>query len=792
MPNRFRRRFLVRAAFAISCAAASAAYADESTLRELLAAPAASPTDAAGTPRLSSLAGGLSVSNLRFLPSSVAAFPLQSPPVNGFTPMVAVTMSDQRGDDDLNFYSIPSPSRVGNLLPVSGGGNAYTFLATLDSGAQSHILSAPDATAVDIEGAGRGGQYEAAVTGAGGGDPEYLLISDPLGVFVTGVNNLTSGPGAALQAPAANYKGQYHTSVLTAYPGSVLPSIIGVPMLAQYDVNIRNSQTKRIVKPDGSVVRTPSIDFVNQGAGAHLTYRMTVTMQDPLGAATADPAFFPGFGDLEDFSNDPGAPTFWSFPIANANLAHTDGSLTQQPFLFDTGAQVTVLSEETADFLGFDVVTDTPDFTVDVSGVGGTQSVKGFFLQDLSVTATGGSAIWHDVPVIVLNITDPRTGSGVIPGILGMNLFTDRDLTLDFNKTGVSSVWFSDPITPQWKVNGNGAWLPDANWDLGVPDGADVPANFLGAITAARTITVDGDYTIGSMKFDNANSYTIAGAGRLTFFTLGRPSKIEVAQGSHTVSSPLSFASPESTRMNLIVAASSTLTLSGDTTSPTAAVTKSGTGQLKLKNARYQSLAVTQGNVQLLASASTTDGNRVESLQISNGATLDLTNRPLAIDYATVSPIATVRSDLLAGRLTSSLSTASRAVGYGEASVLGLASFGGVSLTGNAVVMRLTLKGDADLNLSVGFSDLVLLAQHYNQVNQPWTGGDFDYDGAVGFSDLVSLAQNYNGTFSLDELGELAGGSDFAADWALAQSLVPEPSSLVAIAAAGLVVRRRR
>jgi hypothetical protein len=60
----------------------------------------------------------------------------------------------------------------------------------------------------------------------------------------------------------------------------------------------------------------------------------------------------------------------------------------------------------------------------------------------------------------------------------------------------------------------------------------------------------------------------------------------------------------------------------------------------------------------------------------------------------------------------------------------------------------------------------------------------------VNFADLVLLAQNYNRSLvSLDSFSP-----EFAADWALAQSLVPEPTSLTLVMAsvAAMSTRRRR
>jgi hypothetical protein len=98
----------------------------------------------------------------------------------------------------------------------------------------------------------------------------------------------------------------------------------------------------------------------------------------------------------------------------------------------------------------------------------------------------------------------------------------------------------------------------------------------------------------------------------------------------------------------------------------------------------------------------------------------------------------------------------------------------------------LLLAGDTNFDGAVDFQDLVRLAQNYNTDVDRWSAADFNLSGHVDFQDLVPLAQNYNsGTVSAD-------GSSFAADWALAQSLVPEPTSLGILAAAGAMLAARR
>ena len=105
------------------------------------------------------------------------------------------------------------------------------------------------------------------------------------------------------------------------------------------------------------------------------------------------------------------------------------------------------------------------------------------------------------------------------------------------------------------------------------------------------------------------------------------------------------------------------------------------------------------------------------------------------------------------------------------------------------VVLRTArMPGDANWDWKVNFTDLVILAQHYNlSSGQTWLTGDFSGDAAVTFSDLVILAQNYGRDIAAVPVGSAA----FAADWTLAQSLVPEPATLAPLSLMALVLRRR-
>ncbi len=68
------------------------------------------------------------------------------------------------------------------------------------------------------------------------------------------------------------------------------------------------------------------------------------------------------------------------------------------------------------------------------------------------------------------------------------------------------------------------------------------------------------------------------------------------------------------------------------------------------------------------------------------------------------------------------------------------------------------LLADGNLDGTVGFADLVAVAQNYGTSGKTWIQGDFDGDGNVSFPDLVAVAQNYGKTLGAP-LPSIAVGS---------------------------------
>lgn len=144
-------------------------------------------------------------------------------------------------------------------------------------------------------------------------------------------------------------------------------------------------------------------------------------------------------------------------------------------------------------------------------------------------------------------------------------------------------------------------------------------------------------------------------------------------------------------------------------------------------------------------------------LTLGANAKLDLTDNALVIDYDSVSPLATLASSLASGFAagawtgpgisSSAAASAGRTIGFGEAAGLsGLPTF---FAEGDAtrVLIRYTVAGDANLDGSVNFDDLLITAQSYGQAGKSFAQGNYDFDlaGNVNFDDLLLLAQNYGG-----------------------------------------------
>jgi hypothetical protein len=382
---------------------------------------------------------------------------------------------------------------------------------------------------------------------------------------------------------------------------------------------------------------------------------------------------------------------------------------------------------------------------------------------------------------------------------------------LDFLNITASLV----PIAPQW-VGQSGDWHSAYNWTGGIPNGVDSTASFLSLSTSPQTVFTNIATTVGTMVFDNANTFVVAGVGSLTMDSSSGTAHINVVQGSHKLNLPLYL--NDNTIAN--VAAGGTLTIADPLTLVGGStLTKTGDGTMNIistvENVAAASLVVTAGAVnaaldlgnsmsvastggttslkasQHIASLDVSGGNVIvgpaanvvvntKSLSATGSGQVDLRNSRIIVDYTGSSELASVASAVSSGRLTSSLLTADTVIAFGEASDLYgsfPAVFAGEIVDSSAVLIAHTVVADASLDGTVSSTDFNQLAAHYGQTTgSRWTQGDFDGNGKINTLDFNLLAGHFGQS--------LPSGAALGA-------VVPEPATLSVAVFTGLMVGRR-
>jgi autotransporter-associated beta strand protein len=395
-----------------------------------------------------------------------------------------------------------------------------------------------------------------------------------------------------------------------------------------------------------------------------------------------------------------------------------------------------------------------------------------------------------------------------------------------FQQTGTAVRFHADFVLAPvpalaWNLDADGNWSTAANWTGGEPNGIGAAASFLGAITAPRTVSLDAGKTVGSLIFDNAQSYTLAGAGPLRINS-DAAAMIDVVNGSHTISAPLSIATSES----VTKVGAGTLTISGAQTHGAGAVLVASAGttnlnsdagtNLSLEANAAVNLGATQhlGEVKIGAGATlqltigpskslSTPALTIAGTPAAPTGKLDLTTNSAIINYLGTSPADAVRQQILAGRggaglgktwngtgITSSAAAAAeaetRSVGYAENISLPLGAyttFRGQQVDDTTVLIAFTWTGDANLDGVVNDDDVTIVGATYapGVAQASWARGDFDYNGFVDDDDVTLLGVFY------DPSAAPVGGPP-AEPGAGAVAAVPEPATLILSIMGGIAI----
>ena len=447
-------------------------------------------------------------------------------------------------------------------------------------------------------------------------------------------------------------------------------------------------------------------------------------------------------------------------------------------------------------------------------------SVVAINKEDQTVTATVNLA---DGPAYKTAAIYQLTSASSTPQFAGdMSLSNSTSFNYSMPAYSVSMISFFVPgqTVGTWSLNGTGKWGTLTDWSGAPPQTAGDTANFTSAITANATVRLAGNWSVGTMNFDNSNSYTIGpgSGGTLTLDNGAGNAAINDNGGSHfitahvvlnsqtiaTVVNPgdsFKISSAISGNGGLTVAGSGTFALSG-TNTYLGGTTVSGTLAVDNAASLPAAGALTIQNGGKVQFAAGIGGVSVSSLSIAGSGGLDINNNHLFISYTGSDPIANIAALLKSGYaggnwngpgiFSSSVpSNPGYGIGYADGAD---GVVGGIG--SGQIEVKFTLLGDANLDGTVNGTDFNIMAANFNQRVTGWDKGDFNYDGAVNGSDFVLLADNFNQFASQSAVatGDMAALDAFAAANGFLSDL-PEPAAgllMMLFACPAMISRRRR
>lgn len=376
---------------------------------------------------------------------------VESPPVDGFVPWVAVSVTRQRGAE-LDLEASVERSIRGNY-PTGVNPQTDYIVGIFDTGASAHLLGYADAM--------RAGVYRGLVTSgmtaiSGVTGSVDAFISYPLAVFMDGLHAVAPD---TLLLDRSGMMGQSNVAVIVGQnPGTRpdLPTVLGTPLSVYYTTLIRTDRMTTITRDD-TTFTAPEIRLYETGDPQAPRFSNVIPLElRPLGGLSVQyiPSLDMGLGGLfgggggwglDDLFGGGGGGGALDFPPASpsviignsaqslffvhsVDLYHgSKSALDKDRFMLDTGAQVTVVGSRMAARLRLNPA--DPEFEVEIRGVtGDTIMAPGYYIDTIEIPALGQWFRATNVPVILLDVSSPE--GGTLDGIIGMNLFVDFNLII--------------------------------------------------------------------------------------------------------------------------------------------------------------------------------------------------------------------------------------------------------------------------------------------------------------------------------------------------------------------------
>ncbi|OXU15424.1 retropepsin-like aspartic protease [Sedimentisphaera salicampi] len=384
------------------------------------------------------LPGGLEIKAVRWLSEKpeISAmseaeenpYLIDSPSVIGFVPYAAVTLTNER-KQDLEYEAVKEHYVRGG--PLISDPNQNYEVGVFDTGASSMVFGYEKRMNLGLDYYYMTSNYMTI-----GGIAGYVdtLVSKPIGVYIAGLGSIDEQTG---DLSLDDMVGLSNFAVLAGEPPAQdepdLPTVIGCPMAASWSVTI-DMDTQISVEKNSRSYSGPKLEVFDYYDSEIPEYPNSIPLElRPLGAAMI--SYTPSLDGLGgDFS--PSSPSVitgmssQSLMFVSAVDMENNGNLAydKDRFMFDTGAQATIVGNRVAARLGLDPM--NPDFELYASGVtGDVIMLPGFVIDKITIPALGNWLEFTNVPVVVHDVPSPE--GGTLDGIIGTNLFNDFNLVLN-------------------------------------------------------------------------------------------------------------------------------------------------------------------------------------------------------------------------------------------------------------------------------------------------------------------------------------------------------------------------
>ena len=137
-----------------------------------------------------------------------------------------------------------------------------------------------------------------------------------------------------------------------------------------------------------------------------------------------------------------------------------------------------------------------------------------------------------------------------------------------------------------WNVDAFGGWNNSTNWTFDLRPNSALIAVLGDVINSPRTIITDESVYVRGVRFDNTNSYNVAGHGSVNLVANSSgPTMVEVVQGSHEFQARVNLHSDTS----VVINSGTTLIFNNAVDLMGNSLTKTGTGEVAIRNDLFTS-----------------------------------------------------------------------------------------------------------------------------------------------------------------------------------------------------------